>query len=373
VKGKIRILFLIDTISGPNGGTEKHVLELIDHLDQTKFQVYLGCLYQSQWLKDHAPACPQITLNFKGYWHPNFIWQVIKLVRFLKKENVQILQTFFLEANIIGMISTKFAKVPWTIASRRNIGHRNTPFKTQVLKFLSSATTAYLANCQKVKQVVIDQERVDPQKVRVIYNGVDPDRFSPGHSSTRAKLGLPEGKLIVGMVANLKKIKGIDFFLEAAGKITRKRRDVLFVIIGGEYEEEYYLNLRDNMGLKETVLFLGIKKDIEDYLRAFDVAINSSLTEGFSNSILEYMASGLAVVATDVGGNAEAVVDGQTGLIVPAADSEKLAEAIQNLLADKKLRRDMGEKGREKILANFTQEKMIRELEEFYLGLAHAF
>jgi len=372
VQDKIRLFILIDTISGPNGGTEKHVLELIRLLNPDRFQVYLGSLYTSQWLQENPPACSGLTLNFKGYRHPNFLSQFIKLARFLRRERINIIQTFFLESNIIGVLAGRLAGVPVRIASRRNLGHRYTLFRTILLRAFRRLTTCYAANCDKVRRFFIKTENIDPHQIRVIYNGVDQDYFRPGNKVSGAQLGIPEDKLVIGMVANLKKIKGIDFFMQAAKLISQKRGDVIFVVIGGEYEEEHYLRMRNELGLKQVVQFLGIKADVRDYLNAFDLAVNSSLTEGFSNSILEYMACGLPVVATDVGGNPEAVVDGQTGIIVPAGDSERLARAMETLLNDVQMRKRMGEKGRQRIVNNFSQSKMLAEMEKLYLDLARA-
>ncbi|OGP76169.1 MAG: hypothetical protein A2V86_14555 [Deltaproteobacteria bacterium RBG_16_49_23] len=372
MQDKIKLFLLIDTISGPNGGTEKHVLQLIRLLNPDRFQVYFGSLYTSKWLEENPPACWKLILNFKGYRHPNFLSQFIKLARFLRRERIKIIQTFFLESNIIGVLAGRLAGVPVKTASRRNLGHRYTPFRTMFLRTFKKLTTCYIANCDKVRQFFIKNENINPRKIKVIYNGVDQAYFRPGNKVTRAQLGIPGDKLVIGMVANLKKIKGIDFFMQAAKLISQKRGDVIFVVIGGEYEEEYYHKMRAELGLKEVVQFLGIKADVRDYLNAFDLAVNSSLTEGFSNSILEYMACGLPVVATDVGGNPEAVIDGQSGIIVPAGDSERLARAMETLLNDGQMRKRMGEKGRQRIVDNFSQSKMISEMEKLYLDLARA-
>jgi glycosyltransferase involved in cell wall biosynthesis len=370
MKDKLRMLLLIDTISGPNGGTEKHVLDLINHLDRSRFEVYLGCLFQSNWLSKNPPDCTQFTLNFKGYWHPMFIRQLLKLIRFLRREKIRLLYGFFPEANLIGALTARLGGVPYFMVARRNIGHRNTPIRGAILRLLRPMTDIYVANCQAVKLSVMEQERVPETKIRVVYNGVDASKFKPNHG--KARVGLPEDRLIVGMVANLKKIKGIDYLLQAAKIMANKRTEVSFIIIGGEYEERRYLNLRDEMKLEDRCSFLGIKEEIVDYLNAFDVAVNASLVEGFSNSILEYMACGLPVVATEVGGSAEAVVDGQTGLLVPAADSESLAAAMEKLLDEQSLRRQMGEKGRQRVIQNFTREKMIQELQNLFLELPNA-
>src|SRR3972149_6870914 len=101
---KIKILYLVDTISGPNGGTERQILELINSLNPDRFQVTLGCLFNSPWLKRNLLPGPVLMLNFKGYRHPNFPWNFFKLVKFIGTQKIQILQTFFLEANIIGVL-----------------------------------------------------------------------------------------------------------------------------------------------------------------------------------------------------------------------------------------------------------------------------
>jgi len=365
---KIKILYVVDTIVGPSGGTEKHILELIRRLDRGKFQIYLGCLQPSQWLKDNPPTCPQIMLNFKGYFRPNLLGQIFKMAKFIRKEKIQIVQSFFLEGNVIGVLAAKLAGVPHILVARRNLGYWNTPLRILVLRFLRHLTTGYVANCQAVKNYVITVEKVPAEKIKVIYNGIDPQFFQDCPADSFKKI-FPADKLVIGIVANLKEIKGIQYFLEAAKIASEKRKDLLFAIIGGGYAEERFRNMARQLGLEDTVRFLGIREDLRPFLQTFDVAVNSSLTEGLSNSILEYMAACLPIIATKVGGNPELVEEGVTGLLVPPADSQALAEKILFLAENENLRKRLGHNARKKVQEKFSLSRQERELEDFYSSL----
>ncbi len=363
---KIKIFYLVDTISGPNGGTERQILELINSLNPDRFQMTLGCLFNSPWLKRNLPPGPVLMLNFKGYWHPNFLWNFFKLVKFIKTEKVQILQTFFLEANIIGVLAGRIAGVPYIIASRRNSRYLYNQIRAIILKVLRGSTHLYLANSQSLAEFVVQHEKVSAEKVRVIYNGVDTSKFSPAGEDRKSNLGFPAAKRIVGVVANLKKIKGIDCFIEAARTLSAKRNDFLFIIIGGEYDEEKYKQKIERLNLSNLVWIMGVKENIQDYLKCFEIGVNASLTEGFSNSVLEYMAAGLPVVATRVGGNSEQVVDGQTGFLVESENAQQLADKINLLLENAPLRKELGLAGRKRIENLFSKQKFLSNIEAFY-------
>ncbi len=368
---KIKILYLIDTITGPQAGTEKHILEVLKHIDKEKFEIHLGLLQTSQWLKENVLDVPHIILNFRGYWHPSFLRQIVKLVNYIRREQFQIVQCFFLEGNVVGVLSAKIARVPHILAARRNLGYWNSPFRIYWLRLLKYFTSGYVANCQAVKEYVRTAEKVLPDKIQVLYNGVDLNYYNAPQSKGGGRI-FPPDKIIVGLVANLKKIKGIQYFLEASRLVSVKRKDLQFVIIGGGYEEERFKKMASRLGLEKTVCFLGIKEDIRPYLHSFDMAVNSSLTEGFSNSILEYLATGLPVIATKVGGNSELVEDGVNGFLVPPADSQALTDKILVLAENQELRNRFGQKGRKRAEEKFSLTRQMARLEEFYSDLVRS-
>jgi glycosyltransferase involved in cell wall biosynthesis len=366
--GKIKILYLIDTITGPQGGTEKHILEVFEHIDKKKFEIHLGFLQTSPWLKENVLDSHYTILNFRGYWHPNFLRQLVRLVSYIRREQFQIVQCFFLEGNVVGVLAAKIAGIPHILAARRNLGYWNSSLRIFLLRWLKYFTTGYVANCQAVKDYVRITEKVLPDKIKVLYNGVDLNYYdiSQGRGGDRI---FPPDKIVVGLVANLKKIKGIQYFLEAGRLASVKRRDLLFVIIGGGYEEVRFKKMACQLGLEKTVCFLGIKEDIRPYLHSFHMAVNSSLTEGFSNSILEYLAAGLPVIATKVGGNSELVEDGVNGFLVPPADGRALADKILVLAENQEMRKRFGQQAREIAEEKFSLARQMARLEDFYSEL----
>ncbi|MEE8422927.1 MAG: glycosyltransferase, partial [Thermodesulfobacteriota bacterium] len=205
-----------------------------------------------------------------------------------------------------------------------------------------------------------------------IYNGIDPTLYDDQSvSGFRASLNIPEKTKVIGMVANLIHYKGHKFFIRACAKIKSMRADVVFLLIGEGPMRIELEKLTKELGLEEDVVFLGRRSDISPLLSVMDVFVLTSLEEGFSNAILEAMAAGKPVIATDVGGNSEAVIHGKTGLLVPSMDSNSLADAINNMLCEPEMAEKMGEAGRERIVGEFSMNAMVRNMEHLYKDLIH--
>jgi glycosyltransferase involved in cell wall biosynthesis len=211
---------------------------------------------------------------------------------------------------------------------------------------------------------------VSEGKVLTIHNGLDLDRLAPKLSidDVRTKLGLPrEGRRFVTLIANVDHpVKDQPTFLRAAQRVHAVVPDVAFVIAGEGRLLEEYRSLAADLGLTDHVFFTGRCECVGDLLNISDVGVLSSLAEGFSNSILEYMAAGLPVVVTDVGGVREAVVDGETGYIVPAGDAEKMATRIISLLNEPERGRRMGKQGRKIVEEKFSCDAQVARTEAVY-------
>lgn len=208
--------------------------------------------------------------------------------------------------------------------------------------------------------------------VRRIWNGVDPNRLAPrcSRTETRRELGATEDTQVVCNVANLTRPKSHLTLIEALSRLEPNAGQLQCWIVGSfEHEPAMVEAVRAaiaNQGLGETVKLLGRRRDVPDLLHAADIFVLSSRQEGFPITILEAMAAGKPIVATDVGGCAEAVVDGETGLIVPPEDPAALAEAIASLLADPERTRAMGAAGRERVQREFTVDRMVEQHLELY-------
>jgi sugar transferase (PEP-CTERM/EpsH1 system associated) len=216
------------------------------------------------------------------------------------------------------------------------------------------------------------QAGISAKRIRVIHNGVDTRRFSPGSNlCLREQLHIPPHRLVIGTVARMVPIKDHGTLLRAAELMIAKGVDAHFLLVGGgPLLESHQAYVRNSKALADRVVFLGGIDGVPDVLRAMDVFVLPSTSEGMSNTILEAMASGLPVVATRVGGNGEVVQEGQTGWLFPPGDSEKLAGRLEDLLLDRERLQAAGRAGRERVLTHFGLEGMVANYESLYLELA---
>jgi glycosyltransferase involved in cell wall biosynthesis len=370
---KVKLLYVIGTLDV--GGAEGQLVQLAMRLNRERFEPVVCCLSSSgplaRVLRDGG--IPVEVIGFHGFRFFREPWKVVsrlfRLIRFTRKEQPLIVHGFLFWAYILGTYAAKLARVPVVIASRRSLGN----FKEGNIRHLliervaNRVTDVIVANSEAVKADVVRQERVEPSRVRVIYNGVDASRYeSRVDPAYRAKLGIPDGGAIVSVVARLFDYKGHQFFLEACRDICRRWPTTTFLLIGDGPLRRTLEQMTRTLGLQRQVRFLGTRSDVPELLALTDVAVLPSLEEGFPNAILEAMAAAKPVVATLVGGIPEAVVHGETGLLVPPRDPSALAGAIGRLLDDPGLRTAMGLAGKQRIAERFTFARMVMEMEALY-------
>jgi glycosyltransferase involved in cell wall biosynthesis len=297
------------------------------------------------------------------------IRNIYKISGYIRKNRIKILQTFHPNADLYGPIVGRISHVPIVISSRRDLG-LNRP-NHAVQKRMNHLVHKMIAPSHAVKKATMDQENVPATKIKVIYNGIDAEYFKPGNEKwvCRKQIEIQKSHFVVTIVANYHKIKGIDYFIKAASLIAREIPNSKFVIIGDGKEKDNLMRLAIDLGILQKMISTGNISNVKNYLAASDIYISSSLTEGFSNSILEAMAMGLPVIATDVGGNREAVADGKCGFLVPPQDFQKIASKTIQLHRNPDMRMKMGIKSREIVEERFTLERMVKEHEELYTSL----
>jgi glycosyltransferase involved in cell wall biosynthesis len=202
-----------------------------------------------------------------------------------------------------------------------------------------------------------------------MYNGIDTELFNgkgrESRKSFRERLTIAKDSPVVGIVANLRPVKGIDVFLRAARLVARQIPEARFIVAGDGTEREKLSGLVRELDLSQAVTFLGKVNDIASLLQAIDVGVLASHSEGFSNAIVEYMISGLPVVCTDAGGNREAVTDGENGFIVPVGNCDVMANRIIRIIQDIDLAKEMGRKNRIKAKALFSNHALLSSFENF--------
>jgi glycosyltransferase involved in cell wall biosynthesis len=262
------------------------------------------------------------------------------------------------------------ARVPVVIASEHNVYTAKARRHVWIERLLAPRTAALVAVSEQVRRFLAAQLRVDASTIRLVRNGIAmPAASAAGSSALRRRLALPENQSVVGTVASLTTKKGHACLLEAIA-LLRDRGVQCSLLLAGEGPERRALGaLATTLRIADRVHFLGDHPQIADLLELVDVFVLPSIAEGLPLALLEAMAAGKAVVATGVGGVPEAITSGVNGLLVPAQEVPPLADALQALLIDSRLRREYGAQARATVEAHFTAEQHLHRLERLYLSL----
>lgn len=368
---KIKVLFLIDKLT--RAGTQTHLLELVRHRDRKKFEPYVVSLVEGGELVEDFKALDVDTrvLSVKRAYGISGVQAVRWLASFMKEKKIDLVQTHFLHADLIGLAAAKLAGVKKIITTRRDQGFWRTPRHLVIMRLLNPLYDHILANSSAVEKTVLSDEGVSASRISVIHNGIPISKYAePEIPSFRKNLGIASTDLVIGTVGNMRHdIKGQRYLLEAAEQVLKEIPKMKLVLVGDGPLRPQYEEQAKKLGIEEQVLFLGLRADIPAILKAIDIFCLPSLTEGFSNAILEAMASLKPVVATRVGGNPEMISDETTGYLVPPRDADALAYRLTLLLKNEKLRKQMGKAGRDHVMKTFTAEKMARQYESFYENL----
>jgi L-malate glycosyltransferase len=359
----VRVCFLIDELA--TAGTESQLLALIRHLDRRRVWPYL-CLLRGDKPMSQAlepDDCPILRLHVGALRHPRSLLDAWRFLRLLRRERIDVVQAYFADSSYFGIPLAWLAGVKHRLRTRNNMGHWLTPLHRRLGRLLNAFTTGTITNCAAARQALLAAEGPRPETVVVLENGVDLERFH--EIPLLAARPAPAGPH-VGVVANLRPVKGLDIFLRAAALIHTRHPQAVFTIAG---EGELRAALEQQAaadGLADHFMLPGSVADVPGFLSGLDVAVLCSHAEGMSNALLEYMAAGRAIVATAVGATPELIADGVHGLLVPPGDAPKLAEAIGRLLEDRELARRLGTAARQRALESYSRAAMVRRFEEFY-------
>jgi glycosyltransferase involved in cell wall biosynthesis len=287
----------------------------------------------------------------------------------LRKTQFDCIQTHFIDSNIIGILAGRLAGVSCIISSRRDQGYWHTPAKIMLFKVLNHWVHYFVANCHATAKWASEIETIPRERIKIIYNGAELEQFPSVTTNEkieiRQQLGLKQDSFVVGIVANLRPVKQVDTFLRAAALADSRLANLQFLVAGDGEQRKELENTASEGGIADKTFFLGKRTDIPQILAACDAAVLSSSSESFSNSIVEYLASGLAVISTDVGGCREIIEDGVNGFIVPVADPEAMATRIIEL-ATNKHPQITSITNREKVEIMFSRESMVSSFERLY-------
>ncbi len=368
---RLTVLHTIET-AGP-GGAETVLLQLATQLDPARFRS-VAVLPEPRWLgrKLEEHGVPTFYAPSKG-WHD--FGSPRGLIRTIRGESVDLIHSHLPGQNFDGCLAGTLTgkKTIVTYHGPVEFEHASTWQQRIRLATVRNRAAAAVVVCDFVGGILRGLG-FDPQKIVRIYNGVNVSLYGkdePG--GFRKELGLAPGTRLVGMIANVRASKGYEYYVRAARKVIDELQDVVFVGVG-DIDENLAAPVRSLMstlGLGDRFRLVGFRSDVPRILNDLDLVVLASTSEGMPLVTLEAMATGKALVVTRCGGAPEVVDDGHTGLVVPVADAEAMAEAIVQLLRDKDVRQ-MGACARERVTKEFSIQKMIRSYEELYLRVLGA-
>ncbi|MFH1784221.1 MAG: glycosyltransferase [bacterium] len=339
-------------------GGEQQTLYLAQGLQGLGHKNFVACQPDGMLLKRLAQTdVVTIPVLMRGEWD---MISVIKLARIIRNHQIDILHIHTAHAHTLGALAAKINPTCKVIVSRRVDFHIHSKAKYR------RGLDRIIAVSRGVRDVLVE-DGIAAENIAVVHDGIDLERFKKikDNKYLREEFNLKDDMPVVGIVAALAPHKHHENFLEAAAIVKKEMPNARFLIVGEGELEARLKKLARALELEKEVIFCGFREDILELISTFDVFVLSSYLEGMGSTLLEAMALSKPVVATQTGGIPEVVKDGQSGILVPSRDSEKLAAGIVDLLKNKDKRINMGKAGR-KIAEGFGVGRMVSQTEEIY-------
>ena len=360
---KIKICYVIDSLS--SSGAEKQLIQLVKNLNTDRFEPTVCCLSAKRKLNRQSA----VISSYINVFEMDNLFSVVGLkefVRFiclLRKEKFDLIHSWLFTSDIVGLIGGATARVQTRISSRRDTGfwkkYHHRLFYNIILNRL---TSHFIPNAAESKSRLMNEENVSEKRITTIVNGVDLEELTPG-SKKKQRTNFP----VIGIMASLTEVKGHVYLFEAFKKLLKTYPHAILKIAGtGPLKNELKKYSRKN-GIWDQVLFVGFVDDIVSFYNSLDLLISSSLSEATSNSILEGMACGLHVIATNVGDNPKIIKHGETGYLCEPADSVDLYEKMFQSIQDMEAGKMNGKRARDFIVDNYSMMRMVNETEKIYL------
>ena len=369
---------LVVTESFGVGGTESHLIRTLPHIAASGWDVVTFCLTERGDRAEQVEkagvevyASPRVARR-KGsvLRYPTHVALATnKLYWLMRRWRPEIVHFYLPGPYLIGAHVAIAARVPIKIMSRRSLSdyQRNWPLVAKLEHRLHARMDAVIGNSKAVVRQLIEEGIPEP-KVRLIYNGMEVGRALPDRGEARRALGIADDTLVGVVIANLIHYKGHRELVRGLSHLEGELPgDWRVLVAGRDHGIRAELEaLAAALGISHRIQFLGQYSDVPSLLAAADFGLLTSRAEGFSNVILEGMAAGLAMIVTDVGGNAEAVVHAQTGLVVPPRDPKAIGDAIVILARDPEARKRLGAAGRKRVEEQFSIDKCVKAHLDLY-------
>ncbi|MDO9235273.1 MAG: glycosyltransferase [Aquabacterium sp.] len=369
----MKFTIIIDRVGTDTGGTEGQIIKLIHGLGASH-NVELIVFQPTPWLEAAGATlpCRVTSIPLGGITKPRFYLGLFKLWRHLRQQRPDTVHTFFPVANVVGVLMARLAGVRQVLSSRRDYGYWITPGYLKATRFANRFVDGIVTNAPQVRKFTIETEGVPPERVMVIYNGVDIDALQRPHPdwALKAQLGIPAHHKVIALVANYRPIKRHDTLIKAAHILMQHHPNISLLCVGVNNSPDSYwqdmLTLARECGLADRIHCSEAVGNIADYLSIIDIGVNCSDSEGLSNAVIEYMAAHIPSIVSDGGGNPDLVTNGINGLIYPVGDAQILAQHLRYLLDNPEIAKTYAETAFQRVHAEMRLEAMLTRFESTY-------
>lgn len=374
IRRKYRVLHVIDHLG--SGGAQEAVCQLVKYGDKERFQTEVVTLhgFGHYWEVLRSLGAPVSTLAPRGFARPAIPYIFIRLFLLLGRNRYDVVHTHLIGANVLAAPLAAWYRAPVRFTHdqtnddvrQRSLIHRGLD------KLANRLNHHIIAVSGSIRAFLCQEEGLPADKISVIYNSVDLERFSPQNGpgegqAARRRFALPPEALIVGGVGRLHYQKNFPLFLEVAAQVLAREPRAFFVIAGEGPERAALEDLSRRLGIASRVRFLGFVKDMPMLYQGLDLLLLTSHFEGTPLTVLEAMAMGVPVVASRVDGVTEVLDNGRDGIQVPPGRRDFFVEEVCRVLADRGLREGIARAGQEKARRQFSAEAMVRRVEALYL------
>lgn len=353
-------------------GAERVIYNLVQQTDSTKFDVSILCLDQpigSFGIKLQTMGCSIIALNRK----PGFDFSLaVKIRSIILRDGIDVLHCHQYTPYVYGLLGSLGTKCKVIFTEHGRFHPDRRKFKRVILNpFFNLATDHITAISAATKRALVKFENFPSKKIKVIYNGIDDTNFLlPETNGLKKNIGIPDNSKVLGTVARLDSIKNQKMMIKALKLVHQYFPDTHLVIVGDGPEKDRLIDLASKLELLPYIRLLGFREDAHIFYKIMDIFLLTSFSEGTAMTLLEAMASSIPCVVTDVGGNPEIVINGETGIIVPNNNEQQLADKICDLIKKRDVKDKMGKAGRKRFVENFRVDKMVESYEKIYNGTA---
>ncbi len=354
-----------------HGGTERQLTETALCLNRELFVPHVGCVQGDGFRADELrkSGVPILELPFTSYASRECLASVISLRRYWRQHRIALVHTFDTQMNIFGVPVAKLPGGPVVLSSQRCFEDVIWPPHRRLNRFAHFLSDGVVINCQLLEEHMEQTYSVPRRKIHICPNGIDTSVFAPGREAQMRPEGLADADVVIGSVCVLRPEKSLHTLLEAFALLRAELpriRSLRLAIVGSGPVRDALVAQARKLGIDGECHFYPATEEVATWLHALDVFVLPSLSEAFSNSLMEAMACACCAVASDVGGNPELVRHEETGLLFECGNASSLARELRRVVLDAALRKRLANAGSSWVSTHLSREAAARRMEEIY-------